>query len=446
MQMPPAIVTATMFFDTAPAQQTLIDVFETHIWPLYRFSSIVQNDAFVPTGRPMNREYHFVEKDVQDSVGIDEYVQKNMSLPLSHDHPLWQVTTLRANVGRSAVVIRVHHSISDGLGLLFAFLPTLSCDDGEVLSKIHLPAALLGKLAPPKKASPSPSSSPRPKQKERSGNCVTEFFKSIGMFFRGVLSILTMKEDGEMAFNAKKAERKPFLQFSGRHVFTNMPPVPTSAISAVREAHKCTFNDAIMAALSGAFRRYAIENLQDKGVIDGNDCECKAFMLVGLPRPVDPKDPSVSLKNAILTPVFKLPIGDPSPQGRLRQVVAMCGDLKSKAYLAGIKLTTDLITGLAPTSVMKKIASEAISKCSCNVSNLPLPDVPVRFAGQEMKDVQVVFVNNIPQITMLSYAGALRWNMVSDPQRIPDPLALGRYFLEEFSRLAADPDASVSTK
>lgn len=39
---------------------------------------------------------------------------------------------------------------------------------------------------------------------------------------------------------------------------------------------------------------------------------------------------------------------------------------------------------------MRKIASEAISKCSCNVSNLPLPDVPVRFAGQEMKDVQVV--------------------------------------------------------
>lgn len=55
---------------------------------------------------------------------------------------------------------------------------------------------------------------------------------------------------------------------------------------------------------------------------------------------------------------------------------------------------------------------------------------------------KVLFVNNIPQITMLSYNGALHWNIVCDPQRISDPEAFGRFVLEEFQRLAEDADTT----
>jgi len=448
MRMPESTITALMFFDTAPAKQVLIDTFEKHIWPLYRFNSTVVDNSFVPVNGPMDVSYHFGEREVGSESEIDAYAQEVMAKPLDRAKPLWNVTTLRARQGRSALVIRVHHALSDGLGLLFAFLPLLECEDGEVLSKIPLPAALLGKRVkpPPRKpastpggggggASSSPTGSGSAVARQRP-SCLATLCGGLKMFFRGVMSILAVKDDTELKFNAPVSERRPFLPYSGRHVFTRMPSVPTASIKAVRAAHGCTFNDAIMAALAGALRRYSVEDLKDPKLLTGGEAECKCFMLIGLPRPVDPRDASVSLANNILTPVCKLPIEEPTPEGRLRKAASMCNDLKSMSFIMGIKLTTKLITSIMPTMMMRKLASEAVSKCTANVTNLPLPDVPVKLGGQELKEVQVVFVNTIPQISMLSYNGHLHWNMISDPQRIPDPGAVGRYFLEEFQQLA----------
>merc|ERR1719277_327228 len=182
------------------------------------------------------------------------------------------------------------------------------------------------------------------------------------MFFRGVMAVLAVKDDAELKMNAPVRERRPFLPYSGRHVFTRMPSVPTSSIKAVRAAHGCSFNDAIMAALAGALRKYSMEKLKDPVLLSGGDAECKCFMLLALPRPVDLNDASVSLANNILTPVCKLPIEDASPEGRLRKAVSVCNDLKSAPFILGINFTTKFVTSVLPTGLMKKIASEAISK------------------------------------------------------------------------------------
>mmetsp|Transcript_82948 Transcript_82948/g.238385 ORF Transcript_82948/g.238385 Transcript_82948/m.238385 type:complete len:468 (+) Transcript_82948:131-1534(+) len=437
MNVPEPTITAVIYFDTPPSRETCMKEFEEHIWPLYRFNSRVENDNFLPIEGPMDRSYHFSEQEVAGEADVDAYAQSVMTKPLLRTHPLWTVTLVRARQGRSAVVLRVHHVISDGLGLLFAFLPLMKCEDGDVLQKIPLPAMLLGKHAA--RARPPSGAPPRDRapRKRCVGpiSCLAGVCKAVQMFLRGVFSILLMKEDAELKCNASKASRKPFLPYNGQRVFTRMPPVPTSAIKAVRTAHGCTFNDAIMAAMSGAFRRYLQENLKDP--LAGST-ECKAFMLLGLPRPVDPKDASVSLANSILTPVFKLPIGEASPRGRLRQTIVMCNDLKSMWYIMGIKMTTKFLTSVVPTGIMRSITSEAVSKCTANITNLPLPDVPTTFCGQEMKDVQCLFVNAIPQISMLSYNNFLHWNVVADPAVMPNAEALGRHLIAEFDALAQD--------
>lgn len=258
------------------------------------------------------------------------------------------------------------------------------------------------------------------------------------MFFKGVLSLLVMKADAEIKMNPPLTQRTPYLAYSGQHVFTRMAPVPMSKVKAVREKHGCTVNDAIMAALAGALRKYGSEELKDPLLMGASSkaVECKSFMLLGLPRPINEKDASESLTNNILTPVFRIPIDEPTAAGRLKRAVAMCNDLKSMAYIAGIKLTTKFITGVAPTSVMRSIASEAISKGTANVTCLPLPTVGFTFSGQEVKEVQCIFVNNIPQISLLTYNGHIYWNIVHDPALIPNAKALGEYFLSEFDDLA----------
>jgi len=112
-------------------------------------------------------------------------------------------------------------------------------------------------------------------------------------------------------------------------------------------------------------------------------------------------------------------------------------DLKTPGYIAGIRMTTKLITSIAPTSVMQGIASDTISKMTCNVTSVPMPTVPIRFAGREIKEVQVAFINTVPQVGFITYNGNIYWNIVSDPELIPDPIALGKYFQSELHELAA---------
>merc|ERR1712080_743222 len=102
------------------------------------------------------------------------------------------------------------------------------------------------------------------------------------------------------------------------------------------------------------------------------------------------------------------------------------------AYICGINLTTKLVTAVAPTSIMKSLASDAISKLSANVTCLPLTQCGFKACGQEVKEVQCIFVNNVPQISILTYNGFVYWNMVHDPELFPNAAVLGEYFLSEF--------------
>lgn len=442
MNFPEATISALLYFDKCPTAAALADEFERHLWPLYRFNSVIKDNHWVPFSGQMDRSYHFKERAVADEDEITTYTQSVMAIALDHEYPLWQYTVLKANRGRSAALIRVHHTISDGMGLLFAYLPTMAVEGNDPLSKIPLPGMLTGRKSSPNLASSKSSpmlAAEKPKDKPKTGllrmvlTCLRGCVSGPIAFLRGVLSLLIMKSDSALKMNG---QRPKYLPYGGSHVYTRMPSVSMDAVRRVRAKHSCTVNDAIMAALAGALRRYGADDLKDPLLTGTGKVECKSFMLVALPRPIDAKDASPSLVNNILTPIFRIPIDEPTAAGRLRKAVAMGNDLKSPAYLTGIKLTTKLITGVAPTKVMRDITSEAISKGTSNITCLPLPTVPFKFGGEEVKEAQCIFVNNIPQISLLTYNGNVHWNIVHDPALIPNARKIGEYFLSEFDELA----------
>jgi diacylglycerol O-acyltransferase / wax synthase len=433
MKLPEPIITSVLYYERVPQANAVADLFEKHIWPLYRFGSRVHNGEFIPVVEGMNRAYHFQTIEVADEGDIDAYVQKVMCNPLDKAHPLWHITIINSRSGRSAMVVRIHHVISDGLGLLFAFLPIMEVQKGEVLDTIPLPSLLTGKK----------STSKQPVQ-ARVGFLARCFRLLLAMpgaliaALRGALTLLVVKPDAEIKINPPVKDRKPFLGFSGRHVFTRMPPIPMELIKTIRAKFGCSVNDVIMAGLAGAIRRYGSEDLSDALLqhATSKQLECKCTMLLGLPRPIDPKNPSVCLRNNILTPMCRLPIGEPSVAARLKRTVAICNDLKSGAYLSGIKMTTDFLTSVAPVKILQKAASEALSKITCNVTSMPFTTVPMKMWGSDLKEIQVAFVNNVPQIAFISYAGVVHWNIVADPQLIPDPAALGKHMLADLKELA----------
>lgn len=430
MKVPEHNVTALLYYDDPPTKQEIIQHVQEKIWRLCRFSCVIQGNYFVPV-QTMDANYHVRERHFEQEADLDLYMKDVMTEPLDADKPRWRLELCTTKKGRSAVMMKVAHSLSDGLGLLFAFLPLMECEDGEVLSKIPLPGVLLGeagKKAPSGKKKADGSISKKP-------GLLSRLFNGVKLFVQGILVVLVTPQDSELKINPPLKERLPFLPFSGRHVFTRMPAVPTSDIKAVRSAHSCTFNDAVMAALSGAIRRYSIEKLDDPLVKSGESIECKCTMLLGLPRPVDLKDPGVSLANNIVTPIFRLPVDEATPVRRLKRAVERCNQLKSPAYVMGIKWTFSMLAAIVPKFLSTKVASQVMSSLTMNVTNLPLTEVPIKFMGHELKEVQFTFVNCMPQVSMLSYNGALHWNMISDPALISEPALLGRFFKEEFAAM-----------
>lgn len=424
------------YFDTAPSMAVAVAAVERHLWPCYRFNSCMGDGGYwVPWEGAMDMAYHFAEIYMESEADIDRWVQTAMFETLRRDRPPWRYTALHTRQGRSAIWLQVHHSVGDGLGLIFAFFPMLRCEENgervDPFSKIPLPGALL----PKSKRKPGGAGAGAG---EPGASCLT----SAKYFFKGMFISVTCKHDADLCINAPLSERTPFLKFNARRVYTRFPPVPMEAIKAVRQKVQCTVNDVVMAALTGALRRYGAEVGDDPSLKDDGpeEIEFKSMFMMALPRPLDENNLADSLANNILFASCALPIGDRTASGRLEKTIQTFNNLKSKSYMAGLAGFTNFVKSAAPTSVLRKAASETFSKHTLLVTNVPatmcpitIPDAP---GGQVVRELQMVFPNVVTQVSLISYNGVVMSNIVADPALVAQPQVLGKFFLEEFAALA----------
>lgn len=429
-----------LWFSSRPIRlDAIIRAWEAHIWPNYRFHSCMEDGQWIARHKQMDRNYHFLEVNVANEDAIDAYVQNVMAESLDKSYPAWRVIILRAPApSRSAMLFRLHHSISDGLGLLFAFSPLLGCEGGvDALSKIPLPKIML----PESVRNQAPESPIHSASSKSPGGC-RKFCNdvcSIFGFCRGASVVLTARQDTETVLSPPIATRSPFLPFNGKRVYTRLPPIPMSQVKAACKRNACTVNDILMAALSGALRRYGGDVRGDKRLKEsGHSLDFKSMVMIALPREIDEEDMTSALCNNVLFASCPLPVDQPTLAGRLRCTIENFGNLKSKAYMGGLMCLTNCLKGVLPTNLLRKAASETFSKHSLLVTNVPGPTVPVTFpkeGGEVMGEVHMVFPNVIPQVSFISYNGFVYSNLVADPALYPEPKRFGELLLAEVQAL-----------
>merc|ERR1712039_834352 len=98
------------------------------------------------------------------------------------------------------------------------------------------------------------------------------------------------------------AQRSPYLKFNGNRIFTRFPNIPMSKVKGIKDQQGCSVNDVLMAALTGALRRYGAEKRHDPLLADdyNGKVEFKCLAMIALPRPVDANDLSTALVNKML--------------------------------------------------------------------------------------------------------------------------------------------------
>ncbi|MCA9780076.1 MAG: DUF1298 domain-containing protein, partial [Candidatus Eremiobacteraeota bacterium] len=207
-------------------------------------------------------------------------------------------------------------------------------------------------------------------------------------------------------------------------------PIELALLKRLGKQLGCTINDVVMAVLAGALGR-TLRREQELH----SAAELRAVV------PVDLRGGKVSeLGNKFGLVFLTLPVGEPSPEERLKRVHQTMSELKCSAEAV---VTFELLStvGALPAEVEKPIIQWFGSKATVVVTNLPGPREALFMAGSRIDSVMYW----VPQsgqlavgISVMSYAGEMRLGVTTDASVYSSPQTMVDDFmaaLEEMQTL-----------
>ena len=363
--------------------------------------------------------------------------------PLDRRHPLWQFHLIEDYQGGSALLVRIHHCIADGMALLAV---TQSLVDGG-----H---------APPK----PPSLAPHREGLEGAEDWLIDSLlkpltnmtikalsaagegavRSIGLFMEpeksldkgladsvdavrlayqmvmDLAALALMPEDSATRLKGTPGMRKRVAW---------CPPLPLADVKAVSKALDCSVNDVLLSCVAGAIGAY-LKSFGD----DVANQEIRVMVPVNLRT----TEHAYELGNQFGLAPLVLPIGMDNPVDRLFEVRKRMGSLKSSMQpLLSFGL-------LAVAGILVKPAQDALlhmfsKKTTAVMTNVPGPQQKQKICGSTVEETLFW----VPQsgtvglgVSILSYGGGVQFGIVSDATLCPEPQKIIDQFAPEFNKLA----------
>ncbi len=383
--------------------------------------------------RSFELEWHVRQATLPPPGGDAElaaYVAHEMSRRLDRGRPLWELHVVGGLAGeRVAVVTKMHHAMVDGVAAV---------DVGTVL---------LDPTAQPMEV-PPPDRPWQPEAPDRARHLA----RLVGTpFARGQRLLM---DTATRALESSPRRAADDLRAAGDLVLElararpqapmtplNLPLSPNrrfalaradlSALKAAGKAAGGTVNDAILAAVTGMLARcMAVDGLARAPVA-----------LV----PVSVRSDAEELGNRISTVFVDLPVHEPDPRRRVRELAAATRVLKdSSAVRAGALLVG--ATGWAPPAISSVLARAmgGVRALNLVVSNVPGPQQPFYLAGSRLLEAfPVVPLNPAGQrlsVGVLSYDGGVFFGLLGDRELDPPVERMAAALGEALEELVG-PDA-----
>ena len=363
--------------------------------------------------------------------------------PLDQDRPLWQFHLIENYQGGSAMMVRIHHCIADGIALIGV---TQSLVDGGT--------------APPERKRGKQHREPLEAAEDWITDTLIKPFtdvavKALGSAGSGAGGALGLLMEPQKSIDKGLAGSADLARMAYRVVrdaaaLALMPddshtrlkgtpgktkcvawcaPIPLEEVKAVGKALNCSINDVLLSCVAGAIAGY----LRGHGdSVTGK--EIRAMVPVNL-RPIEQ---AYKLGNRFgLAPVV-LPIGLDNPVERVYEVRRRMSQLKgSMQPLMAFGL-------LAVAGLLIKPAQDAMlnlfsRKTTAVMTNVPGPREKVKLLGATVE--QNLFW--VPQsgtvglgVSILSYAGGVQFGVITDGTLCPDPQKIIDGFEPEFAKLS----------
>ena len=350
-----------------------------------------------------------------------------MSAQLDLSRPPWQFHLVE-NYGEGwALVGRVHHCLADGPALLHVLTAMTGEDHSDTWA-----------AAEPAEAHAQPADSLSAAALEATVRAVANLVQAgpkilanpMRLFdlarlgtgsARALRRLLLRPPDPETALRGKLGPEKRAAWSA---------PIPLTDVRAIGRVVDGTVNDVMLAAITGALRRY----LQSCGEpVDG--LSIRTGLSVSLRSPEE----EAGLGNHAGAYLVSLPIGIANPLDRLSEVKRNMDSLKGSPEGTMIYgLLTAL--GMAPAEIQDALVASYCTRETAMTANVPGPTETIHLAGAplEMLVFWVPAFGGVGlNLNFVSYAGQIRLGVASDKRLVPYPERIVEEFLAEFDALQA---------
>jgi WS/DGAT/MGAT family acyltransferase len=206
--------------------------------------------------------------------------------------------------------------------------------------------------------------------------------------------------------------------------------VPMSRLLDVKQSLGVTLNDVVLTALAGCIGAYHRQRH-----VYAETLNCMVPMNLRLARDREQLGNRVGMFNV------SLPVGVPSAEQRLRQIVAQTHAAKTDRRGAAYPFLVGALT-LMPGFAFSWLAQQALGRVNLACTNVPGLQERRYLAGAEVEAIYpfASVVQGTPLVVaLLSYAGGMDIGIDTDPEAIPDPHRIAEHFdhaLHELERLA----------
>ncbi len=404
---------------------------------------------------------HIVRETLPKTKGVDQQtlLQDRVGVlsmqPLDKRRPLWQMHlienyTAPDGTKGSALIVRIHHCIADGISLISV---TMSLVDGG--------------LPPPERKRHAAAEAGASNAEDWIADKMVKPFTSLTVKALGMLGDRAAQSLGllrdpqalsqEMSdqmdkgmSNTRDAARMAMQVISDAAALALMPddsktrlkgkpgtakrvawcqPLPLDEVKAVSKALKCSINDVLLSSVAGAIGQY-LRNCGD----DVAGKEIRAMVPVNL-RPLDQ---AYKLGNKFGLAPLVLPIGMDNPVERVFEVRRRMNVLKNSTQpmLAfGVLAVAGMLVKPAQAAMLNMFGK----KTTAVMTNVPGPATKLQFCGSTLE--QSMFW--VPQsgdvglgVSILSYGGGVQFGVITDTVLCPEPQAIIDEFEPEFVKLS----------
>lgn len=361
--------------------------------------------------------HHIALPPPHDQNALHQLVGDLMSTPLDFSKPLWQFHLVDQYGKGCALVCRLHHAMADGLALVQVLLSL-----ADNASAQFAPTPQTGKRARRNLMQQAMTLA-------RTGtNVAGEFVTKPNKLRETALlgasgslalgKLLLIGPDEPSLFKGKVGVIK-------RAAWTK--PLALAEVKAVSKALGATINDVLIAAVTGALRRYLDARDEDTTHLD-----LRAMIPVNL-RTSTTLDLD-HLGNQFGLVILSLPVGIVDPLTRI-SVLKNRMDAIKRSPEAVVAFGILGAIGATPVAMERLINRIFGMKATAVMTNVPGPREPIYLMGNRIRGI-MFWVPTPAQlglgVSIISYAGEVIVGVGTDAGLVPDPEEIVNGFADEF--------------